>query len=64
MDRLTNSVIHLENLWDFSWLTIASSIEGNHSEPVFTTSLQTSDHKPGATDFRVLGLKDMKMEWI
>lgn len=63
-DQLTNSVIDFKHLWDFSWLTVTSGIEGNHSEPVLTTGLQTGDHKPGATDFSVLGLKNTNMEWI
>lgn len=59
-DRLTGSVVDLEHLWDFSCLAITSSIEGNHPELVLTTSLQTSDHKLGATDFSFLGLKKTK----
>lgn len=55
--RLTDSVIDLQHLWDFSWLAVTSRIEGSHSELVLTTSLQTSDYKPGATDFNLLGLK-------
>lgn len=63
-DRLTGSVVDIEHLRDFSWLAITSSIEGNYPELVLTTSLQTSDHEPGAPDFGLLGLKNKSMEFL
>lgn len=44
LDRLTDSVVDLEHLWDFSWFAVTGSIEGDHSELVFAASLQTADH--------------------